>query len=99
MLDEVAVRDKMLHVKSLLDEATYRARQLDERLEVVRAPDTVPVHSTLKPGYYAVIRWNEGAPPMVMNIQGPNGEFVDLDGNIDAVMAMLHRNDLKDPEV
>jgi hypothetical protein len=53
----------------------------------------------MKPSYYVVIRWNEGTPPTVINIEGPNGEFVDLDGNIDAAVAMLRRNDLRDPEV
>lgn len=98
-LDAVAVRDKMMAVAGLLDEANYHVRQLDERLEVVRAPDTVPAGTTLKPGYYAVIRWNEGAPPTVINLQGPDGEFVDLDGHIEAVVAMLRRNNFRDPQV
>lgn len=100
MLDETAVRDKMMHVKGLLDEATYRLRSEfnDPLLEVVRAPERVPVGIAMKPNYYVVIRWNEGAPPTIINIEGPDGEFVNLDGNIEAAVAMMHRNDLRDPE-
>jgi hypothetical protein len=101
MLDETAVREKMMHVKGLLDEATYRLRSEfnDPLLEVVRAPERVPVDSVMKPCYYVVIRWNEGAPPTVINLEGPDGEFVDLDGNIDAAVAMMRRNNFRDPEV
>jgi len=101
MLNESAVRDKMMHVKGLLDEATYRLRSEfnDPLLEVVRAPERVPVGSPMKPCHYAVIRWNEGAPPTVINIEGPDGEFVDLDGNVEAAVAMMRRNNLRDPDV
>jgi hypothetical protein len=100
-LQDNVIREKMLHVKGLIDEATYRLRQTfgDDRLEVVRAADTVASTSPLKPGYYAVIRWNEDAPPTVINIEGPDGEFVDLDGHIEAVVRMMHNNNMRDREV
>jgi hypothetical protein len=100
-LDDSAVREKILRVKGLLDEATYRLRAAfgDDLLEVVRAPGTVKIDSAMKPNYYVIIRWNEGAPPTVINIEGPNGEFVDLDGNIDAAVRMMHANDMRNPAV
>jgi hypothetical protein len=93
-LETQAVRAKMLEVKSILDQFNYELQRIDPKLEMVRAPGRVSIDSGLKPNYYAVIRWNDGAPPSVIVIQGPNGEFVEPDSG---VFEMLRRNDLWDP--
>ena len=93
-LEQQVVREKMLKVKDTLDYFNYHLRRIDDKLEMVRAANTVRRDSCLKPGYYAIIRWNVGAPPSVINIEGPNGEFVEPNSG---VFDMLARNDMWDP--
>lgn len=50
--------------------------------------------SDLKPHYYAVVRWNEGAPPSVMLVEGPNGEFEEPTSRL---FEELKKQDLGDP--
>lgn len=92
-LEQRMVRDAMLRVKSVLDEFNYELKRIDPKLEMVRASENT--HGTpLKPGYYHVIRWNDGAPPSVMTVEGPDGEFVEPTSR---VFEKLAREDLWDP--
>lgn len=93
-LEAQAVRARMLEVKGLLDQYNYELKRIDPLLEMVRAPATVSAASTLRPGFYHVIRWNEGAPPSTIVIEGENGEFVEPTSR---VFDMVARNDLWDP--
>jgi hypothetical protein len=93
-LETQAIRAKQLDVKSILDQFNYELKRIDPKLEMVRAGETVSIDSALRPGYYAVIRWNDGAPPSVINITGEHGEFVEPTSR---VFEMLKRNDLWDP--
>lgn len=88
------VRQAMLKVKGILDEFNYELKRIDPRLEMVRAAENT--HGTpLRPGFYHIVRWNEGAPPSVMTIEGDNGEFVEPTSR---VFEKLAREDLWDPE-
>jgi hypothetical protein len=89
-----AIRAKADEVRGVLDQFNYELRQIDPLLEMVRAGETVSVESAMRPGYYHIIRWNQGAPPSVIVIEGDHGEYVEPTGR---VFDMLKRNDLWDP--
>lgn len=92
-LETRTVRAAMLKVKGILDEFNHELKRIDPKLEMVRAGDDT--HGTpLKAGYYHVIRWNDGAPPSVMTVEGEHGEFVEPTSR---VFEKLKRNDLWDP--
>lgn len=69
-------------------------KRIDPYLELARAQDTIRTGTALKPGYWHIIRHNPGAPPSVMPIEGPDGEYVEPSS---AVFEMLKRNDLQNP--
>lgn len=70
--------------------------EIDPRLTLVRAKSWVKTGTPLKPGFWHIIRDNadKGAPPTVMVIEGPNGEFAEPTS---AIFDLLHRNDLQRP--
>jgi hypothetical protein len=92
-LQSKMVRAEMVRVKSVLDEFNYELRRIDPLLELVRAGENTR-GTPMKAGYYHVIRWNEGAPPSVLVVEGPDGEFVEPSAR---VFESLKRNDLWDP--
>jgi hypothetical protein len=58
-------------------------QQLDRRLELVKAKDTVSVDSDLKAGYWHLrFRCEDGAPDPVIVWQFPTGEFREPDSGI-----------------
>jgi hypothetical protein len=92
-LEAKTVRARMLKVKGILDEFNYELKRIDPKLEMVRAGENT--HGTpLKAGHYHVVRWNEGAPPSVMVVEGENGEFVEPTSR---VFEKLAQGDLWDP--
>jgi hypothetical protein len=69
--------------------------RLDPLLEMVRARDCFVVGTPLLPGHYHVIRRNEGAPPSVIPIRGPEG-FIYPPGRL---LEQLKTMDLQDARV
>lgn len=87
------VRSHMQRVKGILDEFNHELRRIDPKLELVRAGEDT-YGTPLKPGYYHVVRWNEGAPPSVMTVEGDHGEFVEPTSRL---FEKLKAADLWDP--
>jgi hypothetical protein len=71
-------------------------KQIDPYLELVKCKEHIEPGSPLKPGYWHIIRHNPGAPPSIMVIEGPDGEFVEPTSQI---FEMLKRSDLQNPAV
>lgn len=94
VLEDQAVRAKLIAVKGILDQFNYELQRIDPKLELIRAQESVPAGIPMKPGYYHLVRWNEGAPPSVWPVEGPNGEFEEPTSR---VFEMLKHNDLWDP--
>lgn len=71
-------------------------KQIDPRLYLVKARNPVVAGTALRPGYWHILRDNgdKGAPPTVMTIEGPNGEYVEPNS---AIFDLLRRNDLQRP--
>jgi hypothetical protein len=80
-------------VKGILDEFNHELRRIDDKLEMVRAPADCGL-TGMKPHYYHVVRWNEGAPPTFIVVEGENGEFVEPTSR---VFEKLKAGDLWDP--
>lgn len=93
-LRDRVLRQEMLRVKGVLDEFNYELRRIDPKLELVRAGEDVE-GTPMKAGYYHLVRWNEGAPPSVIPIEGEHGEFVEPTSR---VFEMLARADLWNPD-
>lgn len=91
-----AIQAYMGRVKGVLDEFTYELQKIDPRLEMMRASDSEAWHSSeVPPGYYFVVRHNDPpAPPSIMPVQGPNGEFREPDSRL---FEELKKNDLWNP--
>lgn len=73
-----------------LDWWTDELRKIDPRLSLIKAKDGAEVPG-MKPGYFHILRVNEGAPPSLIPVEGPNGEFREPDSG---VFDLLRRNDL-----
>lgn len=87
----------MLECDQPNDELNRAVAQVDPGLAVVRAKPTVRTGFPLKPGFWHLIRRNQGAPLTVEVIQGPNEEFVEP--SPDRLVQMLHERDLQNPAV
>jgi hypothetical protein len=77
---EALVR-QMLIDHNRLEAWNQELKQIDERLELVRAHDTAKAPG-LKPGYYHVLRHNPGGPPSLIAVEGPKGEFREPDSSL-----------------
>lgn len=93
---EQSVRSEMGRIKEVFDRFNYDLEQIDPRLQLVRAAPQVAPGSPLKAGFYHLIRDNDNAPPSVITIEGPTGEFVEPSS---ALFDKLRENDLWNPEV
>jgi hypothetical protein len=64
-------RGVMNHLNPLL-------KEVDPHLELIFVPPNAdPTVPGIVPGRYMVMRHNPGAPPSLMVVEGPNGEFVE----------------------
>lgn len=88
----VQARQAMTHVKDVIDRFNYELRRIDPKLEMFRAGEVA--EPPVVPGYYHIVRWNDGAAPSIITIEGEHGEFVEPTSR---VFEMLARNDLWDP--
>lgn len=75
---------------------TRELRKLDPRLRMRRAYEYYVIGTPLLPGHYHYVRDNEGAPPTVQPITGPDGEWCEPDGS---VLEKLKRSDLQNTRV
>lgn len=74
-----------------LDTWTKRLKQKDPYLELIKARDDAQCPG-MKPGHYHVLRHNPGAPPTLLPISGPDGEFVEPTS---ALLNLLDEGDLQ----
>lgn len=86
---------ELARVKGVLDEFNHELKRIDSKLELVRAPADCGT-TGMKPHYYHVVRWNEGAPPTFFVVEGEHGEFVEPTSR---VFDKLREGDLWDPQV
>lgn len=92
--DDVAARI-VADTLATMNEFNYELQQIDPLLEIVRAGDRIDPGTPLKPGYWHVIRRNEGAPWSVMVVEGENGEYVEPTSRL---FEKLRQGDLWSPE-
>lgn len=71
-------------------------KAIDSRLFLVKAKESVTPGTALRPGFWHILRDNEGAPPTVMTLEGRNGEYVEPSSQ---VFDKLRENDLWHSEV
>lgn len=62
--------------RGILSEYTARLKEIDPHLELIFARPNAAA-AGLVPGRYHVMRHNPGAPPSLMVVEGPNGEFIE----------------------
>lgn len=80
-----------------MDDFNRDLKAIDPYLELVKAKETIEVGTPLKPGYWHIIRHNPGAPPSVMTIEGPDGEYVEPSSGV--FRQLLEWCDLQNPAV
>lgn len=80
----------LLAATTHLAEWNKRLREIDPYLQLVKARENTTLPG-LKPAYYHVIRHNPGAPPSILVVEGPNGEFREPDSGL---LEQLRRDDL-----
>ena len=73
--------DELEHVAGKLEYYNQEVKKIDPHLRVVMAKPATTVEG-LKPGYYHVVRLRPGHPAYIMPVEGPNGEWRDLDSGI-----------------
>lgn len=73
-----------------MDYWTRELQKIDPRLMMIKAKDSTTVPG-MKPGFFHVLRVNEGAPPSLIPLETPDGEFKEPDSS---VFDLLRRNDL-----
>jgi hypothetical protein len=57
-----------------LDFWTRELKEIDPYLELIQARED---STLMRPGFYYVLRHNPGAPPSLLCVEGPDGEFVE----------------------
>lgn len=84
-----------LELQSTIERWDKILREIDPNLTLIKAKDWVKTGTSLRPGYWHLIRDNSdtGAPPTVWVIEGENGEYVEPNSRI---LDKLRQNDLQD---
>lgn len=72
----------LTHYAAAMDDFNADLKQIDPYLELVKAKEQIEAGTPLKPGYWHVIRHNPGAPPSIMTIEGPDGEYIEPDSGV-----------------
>lgn len=85
-----------LEVGATIEKWDRMLAEIDPRLTLVKARDWVKTGTSLMPGYWHIIRDNSdrSAPPTVMPITGPHGEYAEPTSRI---FELLKQNDLQRP--
>lgn len=73
---------QMVYLKGVMDEFNKELKAIDPYLELALATEKVLAGNPLRPGYWHIIRHNPGAPPTVMTIEGPNGEYMEPNSEV-----------------
>lgn len=81
---------RQLELRNELRDWNRQLKEIDSRLELVKAREDTTFPG-LKPGYYHVVRHNEGAAPSFIVHEGPNGEFREPDSGL---FERLRRGDM-----
>ena len=74
-LRDTAERLMMVDLDPLCVQLTAEARKLDECVSIVKAKDNAQAPG-IRPGFYHVMRFNQGAPLSFLPIEGKDGSFV-----------------------
>lgn len=85
-----------LEVQSKIERWDRMLAEIDPRLTLLKAKEWVKTGTPLIPNYWHIVRDNsdKGAPPTVMPITGPNGEYVEPSS---AIFDKLRENDMQRP--
>lgn len=73
--------DELERVSTALEHYNRELRQIDPHLSVMLAKPNTTVEG-LKPGYFHIIRQRPGHFAYIKPVEGPNGEWRDLDSSI-----------------
>ena len=73
--------EELERVAGLLDHYNRELQQIDRHLSVMLAKPTTTVEG-LKPGYYHIVRMRPGHFAYIKPVEGPNGEWRDLDSSV-----------------
>lgn len=87
----------LTHYSEVMDDFNRDLKQIDPYLELVKAKETIDAGTPLKPGHWHIIRHNPGAPPSIMTIEGPDGEYIEPDSAV--FRQLLEWCDLQNPAV
>ena len=80
--------------RGVMNELNPRLKEIDPHLELIFAPPNVTAPG-LVPGRYHVMRHNPGAPPSLMPLEGPDGEFIEPGSRL---LDELRSRDMWSPE-
>lgn len=72
---------ELYEITGKLEHYTHMLQEIDPYLSVIMAKPTTTVDG-LVPNYYHIIRRAPGAPAYIKVIEGPNGEWRDLDSSV-----------------
>lgn len=75
------MRDEVESLAATLEHFNAELRRIDPHLSIVLAKPNTTVEG-LKPGYYHIVRMRPGHPAYVKPIEGPGGEWRDLDSSV-----------------
>lgn len=76
-----ALLKQMLSDHSRMEEWNRELKQIDERLELVRAQPNAQAPG-LKPGFWHVLRHVPGGPPFLMPVEDEDGNFKEPDSSL-----------------
>jgi hypothetical protein len=92
---EAAVLSMMHQEGGIIDHWNPVLAKIDPKLRLMQATALAEEAGVL-PGYYHLVRLNEGAPMWVQALTGPSGEFIEP---TDAMLRGLRAADLQNPTV
>jgi hypothetical protein len=81
MREQAQLVQELYDVTGKLEHFNRELYQIDRHLKVVMAKPNTTVQG-LKPGYYHLVRIRPGHLAYIKPIQGPNGEWRDLDSSV-----------------
>lgn len=86
MREKAQMAQELYVVTGKLGYYTRELQQIDPYLSVILAKPNTTVDG-LKPNYYHIVRLRPGSPAYIKPVEGPNGEWRDLDSSIFAMVA------------
>jgi hypothetical protein len=86
MREQAQMVEELYDVTGKLEHFNRELYQIDHHLKVVMAKPNTTVQG-LKPGYYHIVRMRPGHLAYIKPIEGPNGEWRDLDSSVFELVA------------